>query len=1092
MGVGQAGAVKDAKPQAPADKSSSPGSVKQFNDALGQSANSKNASSTRAASGTAAHGAGGRPMIVRIDANYRSKSATATLSDGSKVPLTLTQNRLPPGDTQHTLTYGAERGPQDAPIVELEGGSGILWQQPSDYALSPKVMVSIKLDAEESARRRIERLPPYIQDHLKQVSDGNLVSLAEYGEGLVKSGATKADVAPIEIQGHAPPDQDFHFVEAARKGRYSQFPSFDQFKKDLTRQVEAAKEEARTKGLTPPDPFAGAEWKDDPAAAKEKWDKFVFAQYDKAVKDEAAKLRHVGEVASMAQNAWLLMLGGSAAVGIGGAGLAAVGEWAAVPTLLESSTGVNVATWGGQFAKFGLGVSFGSNLINRTKEGIEAGSNPVAVVSTAATDTIGGRAVEKITNKSNLTGKELNLSTGERLAGGFVDVVEGLTNAMGLVELAKPPGVPETPLPRRASADPTAPANDTPTSPTQKQLSPASAGVEDAAGTAGKGTATVGGDTAPTIKRPVDGDVPTGNTPKGGAGDSAAADAAKSPKASGGDTTDTIRLRKPGSGEGPNPPEATTVSGTKTGQTTKNIKNISDGDTVDMPKAGRADAPKVEPGPGSAGGPAPGTNAAAHAPVPTKSVDQIVDAYAQGRSPAAIRNSVAEDGRLMKENYQKELLGNKRDPAIADQFTNTEYQRMAMGEKIYDHYNQPAVGKPEPKISEATLHKQLDKYDGPAVVKDGWHIRMNKSAPGASADAGWLNADKAHPVDRFYVNVKGEHAAEFADYVAGELNRKGIKFQLKVASEIEGYARTDAGVVYSQAKDFKAVRDVVAKYRDLHPEAIAEGSPAFTKPMGKGIAVAEEPLQENLPKVIGGKHSFGTARANVIAEAIMRAPANASAAQVKSLVRDQLQRAGFDPDRPWLAQGSKVDHLDVGDLGVARNSAPNGGAAPGLPFDNTAPQTPVRANPQARPPGQGDPGGNGGASGGAGGGSTGSGGTGGSTADMTTQAAAGQQAERVRNYKGPNFRPDPSQGGSVSIDTVLDSMEKGKLQVVDNAGNGKFHDQVWQDLTGKQGQAPAAYNIGNAVRVDINRLTPEQLQRYVEYVRKQDAAKGPR
>jgi hypothetical protein len=111
---------------------------------------------------------------------------------------------------------------------------------------------------------------------------------------------------------------------------------------------------------------------------------------------------------------------------------------------------------------------------------------------------------------------------------------------------------------------------------------------------------------------------------------------------------------------------------------------------------------------------------------------------------------------------------------------------------------------------------------------------------------------------------------------------------------------------------------------------------------------------------------------------------------------------------------------------------------------------------------------------------------------MTTQPAAGQQAERVSNYKGPNFKPDPSQGGSLPIDSVLDGMEKGKFQVVDNAGNGKFHDQVWQDLTGKQGQAPAAYNIGNAVRVDINRLTPEQLQRYVEYVRKQDAAKGPR
>jgi len=94
MGVA---AVNGAKPQANADKSSSPDSVKQFNDALGRSANSD-----------------GRPMIVRIDANYHSKSATATLSNGSKVRLALTKNQLAPGDTVHTLEYGAESGPQDS------------------------------------------------------------------------------------------------------------------------------------------------------------------------------------------------------------------------------------------------------------------------------------------------------------------------------------------------------------------------------------------------------------------------------------------------------------------------------------------------------------------------------------------------------------------------------------------------------------------------------------------------------------------------------------------------------------------------------------------------------------------------------------------------------------------------------------------------------------------------------------------------------------------------------------------------------------------------------------------------------------------
>jgi hypothetical protein len=456
MGIGEAVAVGGDKPQVHANKSPPAGSAEKFNEAR------------QAAAGTAARASGGKPMIVRIDANYRSKSATATLSDGSKVPLALTKNQLEPGDTLHTLEYGPETGPEDSPVVELSCASGascsILWTQPADYALSPKVIVSIKQDPEEGARRRLAQLPQYIQDYVTQ-QGGDLESRAKMGEDLVKSGAKKEDFAPVEIQGKAPADPDFKFVEAARKGRYSQFPSFDEFKKDLEAQVAYAKQQARTNGLNPPDPFEGAEWKDDPAAAKEKWDKYVFTQYDKAVKNEAAGLRHVGEVASMAQNAIFEALGLSAALGTGGAFLAAGGEALALPTLLEGSTGVSTTTWLGTFAKYGLGISFGMNLINRGKEGIDAGSDPVSIGVAAATDTFGGKVVEKITNKSNLTGKDLNLTAGDRVIGGITDLAEGVMNTMGVREFAKVPGVGEPPVLRWNPAEPTGSAGNPGASP---------------------------------------------------------------------------------------------------------------------------------------------------------------------------------------------------------------------------------------------------------------------------------------------------------------------------------------------------------------------------------------------------------------------------------------------------------------------------------------------------------------------------------------------------------------------------------------------------------------------------------------------------
>ena len=44
-------------------------------------------------------------------------------------------------------------------------------------------------------------------------------------------------------------------------------------------------------------------------------------------------------------------------------------------------------------------------------------------------------------------------------------------------------------------------------------------------------------------------------------------------------------------------------------------------------------------------------------------------------------------------------------------------------------------------------------------------------------------------------------------------------------------------------------------------------------------------------------------------EAILDAPANATKEQVRQLVRERLQKYGFDPDRPWLKQKAIRDDL---------------------------------------------------------------------------------------------------------------------------------------------------------------------------------------
>jgi hypothetical protein len=230
---------------------------------------------------------------------------------------------------------------------------------------------------------------------------------------------------------------------------------------------------------------------------------------------------------------------------------------------------------------------------------------------------------------------------------------------------------------------------------------------------------------------------------------------------------------------------------------------------------------------------------------------------------------------------------------------------MVLGDKIYfEHYNPTGVVK-KAKITQQEYQSQFAKYDGPTKNNDAWHIRANKPRPGETEIAqDWLDGD----VRRFYFNVQPDKAVELADYLAEQLNQQGIQFQFKIPQKLENFSRSDAGVLLVEPGNYQAVKKVVMNYAQKHPEAFAEGSPAFTKPLSKGISAAHEPIQESLPARVG-KVSHGESRSDIIAEAILDAPANATQDQVRQLVRERLQKYGFDPDRPWLKQRAKVDDL---------------------------------------------------------------------------------------------------------------------------------------------------------------------------------------
>jgi hypothetical protein len=200
--------------------------------------------------------------------------------------------------------------------------------------------------------------------------------------------------------------------------------------------------------------------------------------------------------------------------------------------------------------------------------------------------------------------------------------------------------------------------------------------------------------------------------------------------------------------------------------------------------------------------------------------------------------------------------------------------------------------KPAPRIPDAIHRTLLDQYDGSYNNGSSWHYR-------------WGTAGNLPRTDlrRIYFNAMPDHAADLANGITGELNRRGIPFEFKVRVTPEGVLkRADAAVLYVDGKYILEAEQIAREYIAAHPEAVADGYPSFTKPLARGVAGADEPVHGLQGGPIPGRKSFGGSRADIIAEAILNQPFWATRSQIKEAVRANFLRYGIDPDQPWLRQ----------------------------------------------------------------------------------------------------------------------------------------------------------------------------------------------
>jgi hypothetical protein len=175
-----------------------------------------------------------------------------------------------------------------------------------------------------------------------------------------------------------------------------------------------------------------------------------------------------------------------------------------------------------------------------------------------------------------------------------------------------------------------------------------------------------------------------------------------------------------------------------------------------------------------------------------------------------------------------------------------------------------------------------------ATVSPGFYV--------AIGDRDLALADWTEAV-RFYWNVTGCGAARLMEFVTRELNSASIPFRFKVRNEKGGYSRCDSGVLYLPKFECHRAQPLLERaYATIAPY-LEPGTPVFTKHLGHGLGVAEEP-ESGL--------SFGLNRCRLVAEGLLRAHEQGKRTLKCRLhaIQDRFTEYGTTLVRPYLRPGS--------------------------------------------------------------------------------------------------------------------------------------------------------------------------------------------
>ena len=426
--------VADGRP-ATVQGGAAPGAVQKDDGASAATGGSDPVSGIPQAEATAS----GPATVVKIVAYaHNAGPAQAYLSDGSIKPVEVLTNNLGAGSYLFTPAGRPSGHLKDATQIIYTNKAFAWLQEVADSQAGGGLAVTVLI--KDTSDQRFANLPGYIQAYLTRDVKGEpslaeMQRLADAGEEMVRAGITEVDLAltqtpgaAIEVEDKAPPETDL--VESLKRRGFSDFPSKEEYFKFLAQTTRTSSDFRR---WWPDAATAAAYWEQFPDEASKEWTEFAEPLYQAAKRAE--ELSWLDAFRRIDTAAGVVKVIAAVTVIVAGGFTAAEIAALDIPAAIEAHTGIKFGLWAKAF--FGATLSTGAiqAYISRSKEGSAEGTNPVSVASAAFLDAIGiGKVYQAVRGKSLLTGKDLHLSTEERVGSGLAGVLETGLNVLGLRE----------------------------------------------------------------------------------------------------------------------------------------------------------------------------------------------------------------------------------------------------------------------------------------------------------------------------------------------------------------------------------------------------------------------------------------------------------------------------------------------------------------------------------------------------------------------------------------------------------------------------------------------------------------------------------